>query len=77
MGEAKQKRLAATGITPDLHGDVLARFNAQLLIVTMKRLQALGHDLRFPVAEVDNTGGDLLAFQIVEGEFRFELQRKS
>ena len=77
MGEAKQRRLAKTGITDDLHGDVLARFNAQLLIVTMKRLRELGHDLRFPVSEVDDTGGDLLAFQIIDGEFRFELQRKT
>lgn len=77
MGQAKQKRLAMSGITEGLHGDVLARFNAQLLIVTMKRLRALGHDLTFPVAEVDDTGSDLLAFQIVDGEFRFELRLKS
>ena len=43
----------------------------------MKRLRELGHDLRFPVSEVDDTGGDLLAFQIIDGEFRFELQRKT
>lgn len=76
MGEAKQKRLAV-GFTDDPHGEVMDRFKGQLLIVFLKALRERGHDLRFSTAEVDDTGGDLLAFQLVDGEFRFNLQRKA
>jgi len=60
-----------------IHAAVLDDFKDQLLIVFLKRLKALGHDLRFPVAEVDDTYQDLLAFSVVDGVFCFDLRRKS
>lgn len=60
------------------HAAVLDDFKDQLLIVCMKRLaKGAGRKIRIPVAEVDNTGGDMLAFAIVDGVFEFELRRKS
>lgn len=60
-----------------LHADVLDSFKDQLLIVFLKRLQARGDDLRFPVSEVDGTGRDLLSFRIENGVFQFVLGKKS
>ena len=61
-----------------LHADVLETFKGQLLIVFLKRLrEKYGDDLVFKVPEVDDTGGDLLAFRIEDGSFHFEIQRKS
>lgn len=62
----------------ELHADVIENFRDQLLIVFLKRLkQKYGDDLVFPVAETDETGQDMLAFQIVDGCFRFHLEKKS
>jgi hypothetical protein len=58
------------------HAAVLDDFKDQLLIVLMKRL-AVDGKVRIPVAEVDDTGGDLLAFAIRDGVFIFELRKKS
>lgn len=62
-----------------LHADVLDDLKDQLLIVFLKRLQALGHPLDFPVAEIDDTGHDLVGFSIdpVTRNFHFELSKKS
>jgi len=58
-----------------LHADVLDDFKDQLLIIFLKRL---GGKVSIPVAEVDDTGGDLLAFSIDENKvFHFETRRKS
>lgn len=61
-----------------LHALVLDDFKDQLLIVFLKRLQELGHDLKFPVAEIDDTGQDTVAFRIdpETKEFQFELGKK-
>jgi hypothetical protein len=60
-----------------LHADVLDDFKDQLLVVFLKRLKALGHSLEFPVAEVDDTGQDMVAFSIVDRVFHFDLKKKS
>ncbi len=57
-----------------LHAAVLDDFKDQLLIVFLKRL---GGTLDIPVAEVDDTGGDLLAFSVADGVFHFEMRKKS
>lgn len=56
-----------------LHAAVLDDFKEQLLIVFLKRL---GGKISVPVAEVDDTGGDLLAFSVVDGVFHFETRKK-
>lgn len=60
-----------------LHADVLDDFKDQLLIVFLKRLQSLGQTLEFPVAEVDDTGRDLVSFKVEDGSFHFVLVKKS
>lgn len=57
------------------HAAVLDDFKDQLIIVLVKRL-AKGGKLDIPVAEMDDTGSDLLAFAVRDGVFHFELQRK-
>lgn len=59
------------------HAALLDNLKDQLLIVFLKRLRAAGDDLRFPLAEVDDTGLDLLAFKIEGSDFVFQLSRKS
>lgn len=56
-----------------LHVEVLDHFKEQLLIVFLKRL---GGTVSIPVAEVDDTGGDLLSFNIVAGVFTFQIEKK-
>lgn len=60
-----------------IHADVLDDFKDQLLVVFLKRLKALGQPLDFPVAEVDDTGKDMVSFKIVGRVFHFELSKKS
>lgn len=56
------------------HAEVLDDFKDQLLIVFLKRL---GGKLSIPVAEVDDTGGDMLAFSIdADRVFHFETRKK-
>lgn len=64
------------GARPDalLHAAVLDDFKDQLLIVFLKRL---GGNVSIPIAEVDDTGQDLLAFSVNEGVFHFETRKKS
>lgn len=58
-----------------LHAAVLDDFKDQLIVVLIKRLAKNG-TLDIPVAEVDDTGQDLLAMAVRDGVFHFELQRK-
>jgi hypothetical protein len=58
------------------HAAVLDDFKDQLLVVLMKRLAEKGK-LTIPIAEVDDTGSDLLSFSVREGAFHFELGKKS
>jgi hypothetical protein len=60
-----------------IHAELLDDFKDQLLVVFLKRLQALGQKLDFPVAEVDDTGQDMVSFRIVDRVFHFELSKKS
>lgn len=55
------------------HAALLDDLKDQLLIVLMKRL---GRRVSIPLAEVDDTGNDLLAFSIQNGVFNFELRKK-
>ena len=53
---------------------MMDEFKDQLLIVFLKRL---GGRVSIPVAEVDDTGQDLLAFSIDENRvFHFETRKK-
>lgn len=79
MGEVKRRRLrgpgmAAAAMDAPEHVAVMEHFKEQLLIVFLKRL---GGKVSIPVAEVDDTGQDMLAVAIVDGVFNFEIQRKS
>lgn len=55
------------------HCAVLDDFKDQLLIVLLKRL---GGDVSIPVSEIDNTGNDLCAFNVVDGIFNFQIKLK-
>jgi hypothetical protein len=57
-----------------LHASVLDDFKDQLLIVLLKRL---GPKVEIPVAEMDDTGQDLVAFSVRDRVFHFELRKKS
>jgi hypothetical protein len=60
------------------HAAAMENFRDQLLIVFLKRLlKGSGKTrLRIPVAETDDTGGDLLAFAVRDGDFIFEVRKK-
>jgi len=62
-----------------IHAEVLDNFKDQLLIVFLKRLQALGHSLTFSLTEIDDTGQDLVNFRVdpITQQFQFQLQKKS
>lgn len=68
------KGIDAARADAPLHAAVLDDFKDQLLIVLIKRL---GGKVTLPVAEVDDTGGNLLAFSVVDGAFHFEVRKKS
>jgi len=66
---------AARAAGAGLHADVIDDLKDQLLIVFLKRL---GGKVSIPVAEVDDTGQDLLEFRIDENRvFHFEARKKS
>ena len=73
---------AARGIPgSELHADVLDSLKDQLLIVLMKRLADKDGRVVLPIPEVDDTGDDLLAFQVLEmgtprARFEFTLTKK-
>ena len=65
----------------ELHADVMENFRDQLLIVLIKRLADKDGRVVIPVAETDDTGGDLLAFSVqgAGGQnpaFHFQLEKK-
>jgi hypothetical protein len=73
--------LARAANQEDLHADALDDFKDQLLIVLMKRLADKHGCVVIPVAETDDTGGDLLAFSVQEAgtpraAFHFQLGKK-
>ena len=56
------------------HADAIEAMLQQLLIALVKRA---GGKLAVPVAEIDDTGGEMLAFRLDENRvFHFEIQRK-
>lgn len=63
---------AARALAPE-HTRLLDDLKDQLLIVFLKRL---GRTVTVPVAEVDNTGGDVLSFSVRDGAFHFTVGRK-
>lgn len=71
QGTKLARELGAT-----VHADVIDNFKEQLLVVLIKRL-AVNGKLSIPVAEVDDTGQDMLAFSVRDRVFHFELKRKS
>lgn len=63
----------ARAIAPE-HAAAIDDLKDQLLIVFLKRL---GGKVSIPVAEVDDTGQDLLAFRVDENRvFHFEARKK-
>lgn len=56
-----------------LHAAVLDDFKDQLMIVLLKRL---GPKVSIPVSEVDDTGGYVVAFNVENGAFNFEVRKK-
>ena len=69
---AKANRDAIAADAPE-HAAVIDAFKEQLLIAFMRRL---GGKASIPVKEVDETGGYVMSFQIVDGNFNFVLQKK-
>lgn len=51
------------------------RFKDQLLIVMLKRLG--GGPLQIPIAEIDQTGSDLVTFRLDDDSFVLDLIKKS
>lgn len=63
----------ARGDAPE-HAAVLDDFKDQLLIIFLRRL---GRQVSIPLAEVDDTGQEILSFRIDENKtFHFELRKK-
>jgi hypothetical protein len=57
------------------HAAIVEILMPQLLIVFLKRL---GGSVDIPVIEMDDTGGDLLAFRVDENKtFHFEIMKKT
>jgi hypothetical protein len=52
------------------HAALIDNLKEQLLLVFLRRL---GGRVSIPVAEVDDTGGLLLSFNVTDGVFNFEL----
>ena len=65
---------AARTVAPE-HAALMENFRDQLLIVLVKRLLKMTckDRLRIPVAETDDTGGDLLLVAVRDGDFVFEV----
>ena len=55
------------------HAAVLDNLKDQLLLVFLKRL---GGKVSIPVSEIDDTGGEVGAFSVVNGVFNFEVRKK-
>ncbi len=59
------------------HAALLDDFKDQLLIVMLKRLSKGGKPVVIPVAEVDDTGQDVVSFSVVDRAFHFVIGRKN
>lgn len=55
------------------HAALMDDLKDQLIIVLLKRL---GPKVSIPISEVDDTGMDLVAFNVENGAFNFEVRRK-
>lgn len=55
---------AARAAGADIHADVMENFRDQLIIVLLKRLADKDGRLSIPVKEVDDTGRDLVSFNM-------------
>lgn len=64
--------MADDQLSPE-HAIAIDAFKSQLLIVFLKRL---GGRADIPVAEIDDTGQDMLYLSVVDGVFHFELKKK-
>jgi hypothetical protein len=62
-----------------LHGEVMEELKEQLLIVFLKRLVDKNGELSVPIAEIDDTGQNTLAFSVNPDTrtFHFTLGKKS
>jgi len=67
------KGIEMAGVLAPEHAALIDQLKDELLIVFLKRL---GGKADIPVAEVDDTGLDMLAFSIVDGVFHFAIRRK-
>lgn len=68
------KGIDAARVDAPEHAAVMDELKDQLLIVFLKRL---GGKVSIPVAEIDDTGGDLFGFRIDENRvFHFEMRKK-
>jgi len=67
------KGIDAARVDGPEHARVMDDFKDQLLIVFLKRL---GGEVSCPLAEVDDTGSDLLKLSINDGIFHFVLEKK-
>lgn len=74
MGQGTNGARAAS--PNNIHADLIDDLKDQLLIVLLKRLQDKDGKVSIPVAEVDDTGKDLVAFSINDGVFNFQLRKK-
>jgi len=70
--ENRQRIDAAYG--PGAHGEMAKMITPQLCIVLLKRL---GGSVEVPVAELDDTGSDLMSLALRDGVFHFQLEKKS
>lgn len=55
------------------HAQLIDDLKEQLLIVFLKRL---GGEISVPVKEIDDTGGYLFSFNIIDRVFNFSIERK-
>lgn len=67
------KGIEAARLDAPEHAAVIDELKDQLIIVLMKRL---GGSASIPVAEVDDTGGDTLSFNIIDRVFHFKIGKK-
>lgn len=77
LREAKPMGLGIAAAAPDApaHAQLINDMKEQLLIVLLRRL---GRSLSIPVAEIDDTGGEMLAFRVDQNNtFHFTLRKKN
>lgn len=67
------KGIEAARVDAPLHAAVIDELKDQLLIVFLKRL---GGKVTIPVAEVDDTGRNVLSMALRGSDFIFEIGRK-